>query len=302
MNMIKGIIPPCLTFFDKKGDLDEISFREHVDFLIKNGVNGIFLLGSAGEFAYLSDKERMKILEWGVDQINGKIPVLAGISSPSAKISIKWAKIAENLGVDALISICHPYFPLNMNDVYSYFKTVLDKIKLPFIIYNFPMITNYDINLKILKKLSEKENVIGIKDTTVDFSHIKAIKDEIIRENFNIFIGTDLIYPQALEIGIYNAILGSTNLIPRIHVDLYEAVLRKDKNKIRKNLDYFYKIIKSIITSYPVQYQVFIIKHALSILGREINSIVRIPLSNIKERKLEKLKNDLDFLKEIHEY
>jgi len=302
MKNIKGIIPPCITFFDDKGNIDEISLRNHIDFLIKNGVNGIFLLGSAGEFAYLSDKEKLQILKWGIDQINSKVPVLVGISSPSPKISIKWAKKAENIGADALISVCYPYFPLSLKEIFLYFKTVLDEIKLPFIIYNFPMITNYNINLKMIKKLSEIDNVIGIKDTTVDFSHVQAIKNEIVRDDFNIFVGADIIYPRALELGIYNAIFGSTNLIPKIHVDLYQATLKKNKHEIKRNLDYFNKIIRSIITYYPIQYHIFIIKEALSILGRKINNSVRIPLSKIKERKREKLKNDLAFLKEIHDY
>ncbi len=302
MKDINGVIPPCITLFDDKGNLDETANREHINFLIKNGANGIFLLGSAGEFAYLSDKEKLQILKWGIDEVNGKVPVLAGISSPSTKISIYWAKEAENIGADAVISIYHPFFPLNLNDIFLYYKTVLDEIKLPFILYNFPMITNYNINLEIIKELSERDNFIGIKDTTVDFSHVQEIKNEIDKEDFKIFIGTDIIYQKAINIGIYDIILGTSNLIPKIHVDLYQAAVKKNENEIKRLFEYFNRIIRSIVTQYPFQYHPSVIKEALSLLGRKINTSVRIPHSKIKQRKIDKLEKNLAFLKEIHQY
>ena len=302
MKTIKGIIPPTLTFFDEKGDLDESSNRDHVNFLIKNGVTGIFLLGSSGEFAYLSDDEKIRVMNWGIDEVNGKVPVLVGISSSSPKISIDLARKAESFGADAVVSIYVPYFQLNMNEILYYFETVLEEINLPLLIYNFPMVTNYNLTLKVIKKLAENDKVIGIKDTTVDFSHIQDIRKEITRENFEIFIGTDVIYPQALGVGVFNAILSSSNLIPKIHVNLYEAITSKNEVKLNENLEIFDSIIKKVVSYYPIQQQPAIMKEALSILGRKVTTTVRLPVDKFKKRKLEKLSKDLEFLKGIHEY
>lgn len=299
---IKGVIPPCITIFNKKGDLDEIKTREHIDFLIKNGVDGIFLLGSAGEFSYISDEEKLNLIKWGIDEIKGRVPVLIGISSPSPKISINLAKRAELLGADALVSIYHPYFPLNLKDILIYYNTILDEIELPFLIYNFPMVTNYNLSIKEIKLLSERENVIGIKDTTVDYYHVLQIKNEVLKENFKVFVGSEVIYSRALDSGIYDAILGTMNLIPNIYTKIYQAAIRNDKDAIKANMDYINQIIRQVVTSFTIQYGPFITKTALSILGRDINTAVRIPLSEIRERKLQKLEKGLEFLKEIHEY
>ena len=249
-----------------------------------------------------SDDEKLQVINWGIDEVNGKVPVLIGISSSSPKISIDWAKKAESIGADAVVSVYVPYFQLEMNEILSYYETVLEEINLPFIIYNFPMVTNYDLTLKIIKKLAENEKIIGIKDTTVDFSHVQEIKKEILRDNFEIFIGTDVIYPQALEVGIFNAILGSSNLTPQIHVNIYDAIISKNQAKLNENLEIFNEIIKKVVSYYPIQQQTSILKEALFILGRNVNSTVRLPVKKLKKRKLEKLSKDLEFLREIYEY
>lgn len=121
MAKINGIIPPIVTLYGKDGEIDENAIREHVDFLIENGVHGIFSMGSTGEFAYLSDEERRRVLKTTVDQVNGRVPVVAGISSPSVKLAINWGKYVEDIGADFAIAILPAYFPVAKKDIYLFF-------------------------------------------------------------------------------------------------------------------------------------------------------------------------------------
>ncbi|NVM04980.1 MAG: dihydrodipicolinate synthase family protein [Candidatus Helarchaeota archaeon] len=295
---IEGIIPPVVTLYKKDGSIDETAIREHVDFLIENGVHGIFSLGSTGEFAYLSDEERKQVLKITVDQVNGKVPVIAGISSPSVRLAINWGKYAEKVGANATMAILPAYFPVTKKEVYSYFETLSNGIKLPLFLYNFPSIT-FEIKTSTIQKLAENNLIIGIKETVMKIDHVREVIELVNDPNFIVLVGVDPLFKPGLEIGAKGAILGSSNFAVGLHSQLYNAFKNKDQKLFDELYSKFNKIIVNVLQyASPIQNSVSLAKEAMKILGRDIETIVRSPLPSLNERTIKRLEKSLSFLRE----
>ncbi len=294
---IKGIIPPIVTLYKKDGSIDESSIRDHIDFLIENGVHGIFSLGSTGEFAYLSDEERKQVLKITVDQVNGKVPVIAGISSPSVRLAINWGKYAEDVGANATMAILPAYFPVTKKEVYSYFETLSNGINLPLFLYNFPSIT-FEIKASTIQKLAENKLIIGVKETVMKIDHVKEVIELVNDPNFVVLVGVDPLLKPSLEIGAKGAILGSSNFAVKLHSQLYNAFINKNQKVFDELYGKFNKIIVNVLQyASPIQNSVSLAKEAMKILGRNIETVVRSPLPSLSEKTIKRLEKSLSFLK-----
>ncbi|MHA1298350.1 MAG: dihydrodipicolinate synthase family protein [Candidatus Helarchaeota archaeon] len=298
MKDIEGIIPPIVTLYDKNGEVDEHAIREHIDFLIENGVHGIFSMGSTGEFAYLSDEERKKVLQITVDQVNGRVPVIAGISSPSLKLSIKWGQYAEDIGADATIAILPAYFPVTKKQTYLFFESLAIETNLPLFLYNFPSIT-FEVKPETIHELAEKKLIIGVKETVMSIDHVKNVISLVNDPNFIVLVGIDPLFKPGLDIGIHGAILGTSNFAPKLHSQIYDAYKNNNKNKFDELYEKFQKIITGVLQyASPIQNSVSLVKEAMRIIGRNINTSVRRPLPTLNDRIKKKLEKALIFLKE----
>ena len=295
---IKGIIPPIVTLYKKSGEIHEKAIRDHIDFLIENGVHGIFSMGSTGEFAYLSDEERKAVLKITVDQVNGRVPVIAGISSPSVKLAINWGKYVEDVGSDAAMAILPAYFPVTKKEIYTYFETLSNGINLPLFLYYFPTITNYQIKAGIIQKLAENDLIIGVKETVMTIDHVKEVIELVNDPNFIVLVGVDPLLKTGLELGAKGAILGSSNFTPKLHSELYNAFKNKDQ-KFDELYVKFNKIIVSVLQyASPIQNSVALTKEAMKILGRNIETSVRSPLPSLSEKIKKRIEKALNFLKD----
>lgn len=293
MMKFEGIIPPIVTLF-RNGELDEQSIREHVDFLIENGVHGIFSMGSTGEFAYLSDEERRTALKIAVDQTNGRVPIIAGISASSVKLAIGWGKYAEDIGADAAMALLPAYFPTTRKQVYSFFEMLSNGINLPLFLYNFPDITHFQIKASMIQQMATNGLIVGIKDTVMSIDHVKEVIELVNNSDFIVFVGTDLLVKPGLELGIKGAILGSSNFAPGLHSRLFNAFKNKDQELFDELYQKFQKVISGVLQyASPIQNSVSLTKEAMRIIGRDIDTSVRSPLPVIKEKVKKKIEKAL---------
>ncbi len=281
---IEGIIPPVVTLYKKNNEIDEQAIRNHLDFLIENGVHGIFSMSSIGEFAYLSDEEKKQIMKTTVDQVNGRVPVIAGISSASTKQSIAWGKYAEDIGADFAMAILPAYFPVSDKEIFNFFEQLSNKINLPLLLYNFPTVTKCDVNVATVQKLADKGLVIGIKETVFDIEVVRNVLKVVNDQNFIVLVGIDTLFKLGLELGVKGAILGSSNFAPKIHSQLYNAFKNKDEKNFNELLPKFNQIITTVLRhATSAQYSVSLTKEVMKILGHNIETIVRSPLPSISD-------------------
>ena len=174
--MFNGIITPIVTPFndDETQTINYQATDQLIDHLIKNGVNGIFPLGSNGEFNVLTIKERNEFASHVINYVNHRVPVYVGTGACSTNEAVYLSRKAEKLGADALSVITPYFFKLRDEDIYDYYKQIAESVKIPIILYNIPGNTQNNINPKVLDQLAEIPNVAGIKDSSGNTESINA--------------------------------------------------------------------------------------------------------------------------------
>nr|MDO8079829.1 dihydrodipicolinate synthase family protein [Candidatus Freyarchaeota archaeon] len=285
---IQGIIPAMVTLFDEAQRLDEDAIRAQVDFLVENGVHGIFILGSMGEAAYLSEEERNRTVKIVVDQAAGRVPVVVGTSHFSTRVSVKLSNEAEKLGADAIMSLLIPYFPLTEEMIYNHYKKLSEEVNLPIFIYNFPILTHFDISPETIAKLAEIDNIVGLKDTVLDGNHTRRVL-ELVPKDFVVMPGSEITLQAALEAGAKGAIFGTSNIDPKPLCEVYKLHQSGNIEKAKAKMQEATKLIE-VMTIASVEFGPSIIKNAMKLNGRKINTTVRSPLPQLNAEQLEKLK------------
>ncbi|MBA7512693.1 4-hydroxy-tetrahydrodipicolinate synthase [subsurface metagenome] len=166
LDKLTGMIAPMMTPFDENEELDLDTIRKEIKYLLNAGIDGISTGGSTGEGALLSNEEIRKIIEIIIEENKSKIPIVAGIIKNSTREAIKTALIAKEAGADALLITPVFYFGATPEGNYEYYKLIAEEVGLPIIIYN--VVPTNQITPKVMLKISEIEEVIGIKQVGIE--------------------------------------------------------------------------------------------------------------------------------------
>jgi len=225
---LTGISVPHITPFTREGELDVEGLRECVRFWVEGGVSGLVPCGSNGEAPYLSREERMKVIKTVVEEVNGKIPVVAGTGSMSTQETIMFTKDAKDLGVDAGLVVTPFYFKLTNREIYEHYRTVLEAVDLPIILYNVPKFTGFSLEPIVVSQLvSRCEGVVGVKDSSGSIGMIAEII-RLVGDKISILAGTADVALSTLLLGGKGAIIAVANAFPKLCSTLYEAFRKGD--------------------------------------------------------------------------
>ena len=218
-----GIIPPVVTPFTDDGKFNEKAFRKIVNHLIESGVHGIFPLGTTGEFYAFDTDEIRCIFEATKDEVRGRVPIYAGASHITTRGVIERVHIAEDVGFDAVSVLTPMFISQTQDELYEYYKTIAENTKLPVIMYNNKPKTNVTIEPRTVSRLAEIDNIIGIKDSTGDFTnsaeYLRLTKDN---GKFSVLIGRDTLIYAGLCSGAAGSIASCANVAPRLVADIYD--------------------------------------------------------------------------------
>lgn len=218
----KGIITPIVTPFDEDGRVNYGVLSQLVEMQIENGVDGIFPLGTSGEFYAISDEEYKNILTTVKEAAKGRVPIFAGANHITTRGVIAQIRLAEEVGVDA-ISVLTPMFVSQTQDeVYAFYRDIAASTKLPIIIYNNRPKTNVTVEPETVARLADIDNIISVKDSTGDMTnaleYIRLTKDK----DFCVLMGRDTLIFSALCSGATGAIASCANIAPRLVCDIYD--------------------------------------------------------------------------------
>jgi len=221
--VLNGIFVPHVTPFTREGDLDLKALRVCVRFWLESGVSGLVPCGSNGEAPYLSRQERIKVIETVVDEVNGKIPVIAGTGSMSTKETITFTKDAKDLGVDAALIVTPFYFKPTNREMHEHYRTILQTVDLPIVVYNVPKFTGFSLETAFIHQLvSENEKIIGLKDSSGNIGSITEII-RLVGDKISVLAGTaDVALPTFL-LGGKGAVIAVANVFPKLCSQLYET-------------------------------------------------------------------------------
>ncbi len=295
---LKGIIPPMITPMTSYKKLDDQGISNLIEHLISGGVHGLFILGTNGEAPSLSYDMRKELIRKTCTQVNGRIPVLVGITDTSIAGSIELSEYSANVGADAVVVAPPYYFPVSQAEMADYFEALVPKLALPFVVYNMPSHTKIHLSLETVN-LAMEMGSLGIKDSSGDIFYLYTLLDKFKNSpDFSIITGTELFIPETIMNGGHGAVAGGANIFPKLFVQLYEASLIKDheaiaglRSKVMELYNSIYNVGKytSRITKGT--------KCALSVMGI-CNDYMAPPLHrfNPAERKqIEQILNEFNF-------
>ena len=230
-------------------ELDLVGLKNLLEHLINGGVHGIFILGTTGEGPSLSYAVRKQLVSETCRIVNKKVPVLVGITDTSFDGTLEIANHAKKVGADALVVAPPYYFPIAQEEMGDYLESLVPMLPLPFMLYNMPSCTKLHLSIDVVRRAKEL-GAIGIKDSSGDLSYLYVLIEEFRSDpTFSIIAGTELFLPETIMYGGHGSVAGGANFFPRLFVDLYEAAMAQNLEKVKLLRD---KVIKVHQTIYEV--------------------------------------------------
>jgi len=234
----EGVYVVLVTPFKEDESLDEERMKAHIDRVIKEGVDGVIVGGSTGEFASLSEEERKRLIKLVIDHVSGRVPVIAGGMAPSTKETIRWSKFAEDAGADGVM-VVSPYYGSQTDEaLYQHFKKVAESVDIPIMPYNNTDTSGNDLVPDIIIRLVKEGKVNYLKEC-VDTRRMQIIK-EACGDKINIFSGVDDLLFQAFVLGCTGCVSGGANVVPEVVKKLYELVVKENNMEAARKLWYRY--------------------------------------------------------------
>lgn len=219
-----GIVPPLCTPLTSSYEIDVASLRRLVEFQIDAGIHGLFVLGSTSEGVFLTDAQREVVIDETVRAVAGRVPVFAGIIDTTTAPSISHAKVAEHLGVDAVVLTAPFYARTSQPEILEHFRLVRSSIALPVVAYQIPSAVHASINVSTIVQLAEEGTIAAVKDSSGDEATFRSIilATRHLPE-FAVFSGSELVCDAALLFGAHGIVPGLGNVDPDGYVRLWQA-------------------------------------------------------------------------------
>jgi 4-hydroxy-tetrahydrodipicolinate synthase len=221
---LRGVVVPIGTPVDEEERIDEKGLRRLVRYLTDAGVQAILANGSMGSFAHLEDREQLRGVEIILDEVGGRIPVVANIGENGTRRVLRMAREFERLGPDYLAILPPFYFLLSQKELASFYLDILDRVETPTFVYNNPSTTKLDLEFETICELGQHPNAAGVKDSKQDFEKWMRMVRHFRGTNFSVCIGTEFLAAPALAMGCDGIIAGLHNLCPQVAVELFRSV------------------------------------------------------------------------------
>lgn len=237
---LKGIFSPVATPFDRKGRVDEGLFRENLRRYAGIGLAGIVVAGSTGEAPFLTERERLRLLDLARGLVRPPELLIAGSGLESTQATLRLSREAIARGADALLVITPNYYKARMDSdtLAAHYRTVAAGVSRPVIVYSIPQFTGLNPTPETIARLSRLPNVAGLKESSGNIAFVRAVLRKV-RPGFRVLVGSASILYDALRAGAVGAVLGQANFVPEMCVGLYEAFLHgrgKEARELQQRL------------------------------------------------------------------
>ena len=290
--MFNGALTAIVTPF-REGEVDERALRDHIEWQIQSGIDGIVPCGSTGESATLTHSEHDRVIKITIEQTRRRVPVVAGTGSNSTAEAIRLTTAAREMGADGALLLSPYYNKPTQEGIFRHYKTIAAAVDLPLIVYNIPGRTASNIAPETFARMCEISNIIGIKEASGSMDQVSDIR-RLCGDRLTILSGDDGLTVPIMALGGKGVIATTSNVMPREMHDLAAAGLAGDFARAR---DIHYKIM-------PVMRALFIetnpipLKQALAFMGRCANEL-RMPLCPMSAPAADRLRSAMKELKLI---
>ena len=249
----KGVFPALLTPFTEKEELDLDMFEKNLAAQVEAGIHGIIIGGSLGEASTITDKEKEELVEFSVEYLNEKIPVILNIAESTTKDAIKQAANARRWGADGIMLLPPMRYKTDDRETITYFKSVASSTELPIMIYNNPPDYKIDTRPDMFDELVECENITALKESSRDVTNLTRMINRF-GDRFKILCGVDTLAMEELCLGADGWVAGLVCAFPKETVTIYNLVKAGKINEAAKIYRWFMPLLELDIHSKLVQY------------------------------------------------
>ncbi|MCC7079241.1 MAG: 4-hydroxy-tetrahydrodipicolinate synthase [Burkholderiales bacterium] len=230
--MLTGSLVAIVTPMHEDGSLDLAGFRRLIDFHLREGTDGIVVVGTTGESPTVDWDEHRLLIKTAVDQVAGRVPVIAGTGANSTREAIELSVYAKEAGADMSLSVVPYYNKPTQEGLYRHFKAIAEAVDLPQIVYNVPGRTVADLSNDTLLRLTRIPNIVGVKDAT---ANLERATDLIQRapERFAVYSGDDGTGLALMLVGGHGVISVTANVAPRLMHEMCAAAVAGDTRSAR---------------------------------------------------------------------
>ena len=284
MAVFTGAAVAIVTPFHEDGSVNYEKFAQLVEEQIAGGTDAVVVCGTTGEASTMPDAEHLDAIRFAVKTVGGRVPVIAGTGSNDTAHGIELSREAQKLGVDALLLVTPYYNKTSQKGLYEHYKAIAEAVELPIILYNVPSRTGMQIAVSTLKKLSEIENIVAIKEASGNISYTAQVAAEC--PELDIYSGNDDMIVPVLSLGGKGVISVLSNVMPKETHDICEKFFNGDfAGSLELQLKLFRLVKALFIEVNPIP-----VKTAMNLMGKNAG-LLRMPLSEMEPQNLEILKD-----------
>lgn len=269
-----GSAVAVITPFDENFDVDYKAYDKILDFHLENSTDALVVCGTTGEATTMTEDEKIRLIKYTVEKIDGRIPIIAGTGSNDTYSTAAFSKkVGEIEGVDGLLVVTPYYNKATKEGLYEHFAYIAKNLSKPIILYNVPSRTNVNIDLDTTLRLAQIENIVGIKDATGDLAYTAKLLAHKPKD-FAVYSGNDDLTLPMLALGIDGSISVLANILPKENHEIYELFKTGQTYKAANlHLKYIDLIRDLFIEVNPVP-----VKAAAAMIGLCKNTL-RLPLT-----------------------
>lgn len=249
----KGVFPALLTPFTQHDEVDLLMFEKNLVAQLDAGIHGIIIGGSLGEASTITVKEKEELVEFSVEYLNGRIPVILNIAESTTKEAIAQAVNAKKWGADGLMLLPPMRYKSDDRETITYFKTIAKSTDLPIMIYNNPVDYKIDTRPDMFDELAECENITALKESSRDVTNLTRMKNRF-GDRFKVLCGVDTLAMEELCLGADGWVAGLVCAFPKETVAIYNLVKAGKLEEAIKIYRWFMPLLELDIHPKLVQY------------------------------------------------
>ncbi|WP_444926725.1 4-hydroxy-tetrahydrodipicolinate synthase [Microbulbifer sp. EKSA008] len=273
--MLTGSMVALATPMYADGSPDWDSLHNLVEWHIEQGTRALVAVGTTGESATLDFNEHIEVIRRVVDQVAGRVPVIAGTGANSTSEAIDLTENAARCGADACLLVTPYYNKPTQEGLYQHYRAVAKAVSIPQILYNVPGRTAVDMLPETVQRLALVGNIVGVKEATGDLERAKVLIDTL-PEGFAVYSGDDSTAVELMLLGGHGNISVTANVAPAAVAQMCEAALAGDAvtaRTIDQRIQILHKVL--FLESNPIP-----VKWALREMGR-VDGGIRLPLTSL---------------------
>ena len=290
--MFNGALTAIITPF-RDGAVDEAALRDHIEWQIQSGIDGLVPCGSTGESATLTHAEHERVIKITIEQARKRVPVVAGTGSNATAEAIRLTASAKEMGADGALLISPYYNKPTQDGIFKHYKMIATSVDLPLLVYNIPGRTGSNIAPETFARLAEIKNIVGVKEATGSMDQTSDIL-RLCGDKLTILSGDDALTVPLMAIGAKGVIATIGNVMPRETHELAAAGLAGDFKTAR---ELHYKMLPLMRTLF-LETNPICVKQALAFMSKCCNEL-RMPLVPMTPPAAEKLKASMKDLRLI---